>query len=74
MTDAIADNNKRRGRGRPPVNSTFIGVRVPPDLMSAVDAWIVEQRDRIPPEELSRPEALRRLAAEALIGMGLLKP
>jgi len=72
MMTSISDDRKKRGR--PPVGSVHVGVRVPPDLLNAVDTWIAEQRDRIPPEELSRPEALRRLAAEALIGMGLLRP
>jgi hypothetical protein len=45
-------------------------VRVQPDLLAAVDAFIL---DRIPyGESLSRPEAVRRLTAEALQSMGLL--
>lgn len=73
MTDAILDT-KKRGRGRPRVDSIQLSVRVQSDLLAAVDAWIGEQAERIPPEALSRPEAIRRLAAEALISMGLLKP
>ncbi|MEH6698302.1 MAG: hypothetical protein V7672_06360 [Brevundimonas sp.] len=55
--------------GRPPIGSTAVMVKVPPALMAAVDRFIVEERPGI-----SRPEALRILAAEALAGMGLLDP
>jgi hypothetical protein len=48
-------------------------VRIQPRLLAAIDTWIAEQADRIPPEELTRPEAVRRLTAEALIGMGLME-
>lgn len=49
-------------------------LRMDPALLGALDAWIAEQAENIPPEELSRPEAARRLIADGLIGMGLLKP
>lgn len=50
-------------------------VRLAPALLAAIDTWIAERAASISePEELSRPEALRRLAAEALTLMGLLKP
>jgi hypothetical protein len=51
----------RKRIGRPPVGSINIGVRVPPDELAAVDAWIAKQ-----PDKPSRPEALRRLAKIAL--------
>jgi hypothetical protein len=67
--------NVRKSRGRPPVNAKPITVRVPPELLAAVDAWIAERSASVgTPENLTRPEALRQLTAEALIGMGLLKP
>jgi hypothetical protein len=44
------------GRGR------TIGVRVHPDLDSALDAWIAQQPEPKP----SKPEAMRRLVWEAL--------
>jgi len=47
--------------GRPPVGSINIGVRVPPDELAAIDAWIAKQ-----PDKPLRPEALRRLAKIAL--------
>lgn len=55
------------------MDAIAVNVRVAPDLLAAVDVWIGE-RGRDFHETVSRPEALRRLAAEALIGMGLLKP
>lgn len=47
-----------------------MGVRVQPDLLADLDAWIAEQPDPKP----SRPEALRLLAADYLITMGIRKP
>jgi hypothetical protein len=58
-----------RKRGPRPKGATGLNVRVPPDLMLAVDQFIKEEAP-----EASRPEALRRLATEALIGKGMLKP
>jgi hypothetical protein len=67
-------SQKRRG---PPATGKGepILVRVQPELLAAVDTWIAERRASIAdPQALSRPEALRQLAAEALKTMGLLKP
>lgn len=63
MAETIFDNRKLRGRPR--VGSELIGVRVPPDQLAALDAWIAGHLAETG-EPLSRPEALRRLAAEAL--------
>jgi hypothetical protein len=60
MSVAISDNNKPK-RGRPAVNSLFVGVRLPPDQLAAVDAWAAGQDDKP-----SRPEAIRRLIAIAV--------
>jgi len=50
-------------------------VRLQPDLLAAVDTFIAETKAGVAaPEEITRPEAVRRLAAEALVKMGLLKP
>lgn len=46
---------KPTGKGEP------IMVRIQPELLDAIDAWISSQ-----PEKLSRPEAIRRLVAKAL--------
>jgi hypothetical protein len=56
----------KRKRGRPKGSrTTFIGrnvgLRLYPDLEAKVDAWIAQQD-----EELSRPEALRRLIERGL--------
>lgn len=58
----VSDNRKRIGR--PPVGSTFVGVRIPPDLLAQLDAWIDENG----PDErsMSRPEAIRLLLSDAL--------
>lgn len=66
----VSDNRKKIGRPR--VGSTHVGVRVPPDLLADIDAFIAARR-RLG-DDLSRPEALRVLAAEALVKMGLRKP
>ena len=59
-------------RGPKPKGAVGLMVRTGPELLAAMDAWIAERRDHFH-EELSRPEAMRRLAAEALAAMGLLK-
>lgn len=52
----------RRKAGRPPVNATPVTVRIPPDQLAAVDAWIAAQ----PEPKLTRPEAIRRLVERGL--------
>jgi hypothetical protein len=42
---------------------TMVGVRLQPDQLAAVDAWIKHQ-----PDTLSRPEAVRRLIELGLKG------
>lgn len=44
-------------------------VRVQPDLLADLDAWIAEQPEPKP----SRPDAMRRLVSDYLITMGLRK-
>ncbi|VWX56722.1 conserved hypothetical protein [Sphingorhabdus sp. 109] len=61
MVTSINDTRKKRGRGRPRVDATQLAVRVPPELLAKLDAWISHQE-----EAISRPEALRRLAVLAL--------
>ena len=48
-------------RGRPRIDATPVNTRFPPDELSELDAWISRQD-----EELSRPEAVRRLVKAAL--------
>jgi hypothetical protein len=45
---------------------------LPDDLRTAVELWILERRAF--GERLAVAEAVQRLAAEALMGMGLLTP
>lgn len=56
--------------GRPRVDAVPLSVRVPPDLLADLDAWIAEQPDPKP----SRPDAMRRLVSDYLITMGIRKP
>jgi hypothetical protein len=54
--------NKRRGR---PAGRDFtVGVRMQPDQLTALDAWIARQ----PEPQPSRPEAIRHLAQMSLAG------
>lgn len=53
--------NVRKSRGRPSVNATPLTVRVPPDQLAALDAWIAAQGGT-----MSRPEAMRALMALGL--------
>lgn len=45
-----------------------------PEALAALDRWIAEQAQQSPPRILTRQQALEYLAADALIGMGLLRP
>ncbi len=62
--------NIGKSRGRPALGATPVTVRIHPDLLAAVDAFILERVSY--GESLTRPEAVRRLTAEALQKMGLL--
>jgi len=55
-----------RKRGRPPVGATGLHLRLPPDLLAALDAWI----ERCSEPRPSRPEAIRQILAGALGGHG----
>ena len=44
---------KRKSRGRPPTGATPVLVRVPPEILEAVDRWIMKQ-----PEPQSRPQGI----------------
>lgn len=61
--------------GRPRIDAVPLSVRVPPNLLRALDDWIAEDAQSIVvARPMTRPEALRRLAADALIAMGKLEP
>ena len=56
----ITDTGKKRGRPR--TGAVGIHVKLPPDQLAAVDAWIA----RHPEANISRPEAIRQILAGAL--------
>ena len=58
----------RKSRGRPKVGATHVGVRIPPDQLQPLDAWIADQPDPKP----SRPEAIREALSEHLKAKGYL--
>src|SRR5436305_6771505 len=61
---SIADNRKKRGRGRPPTGiGSPVGLRLYPDLEKRIDEWRRKQ-----PDQPGRPEAIRRLLELALTG------
>ena len=59
---------KRRGPA-PTGKGTLIGVRLQPDLLSALDRFIAEEHP-----DTSRPEALRIAFRDWAFGHGYLKP
>ena len=50
----IDSSYDRKARGRPRIDATLVGVRMPPDLLNALDRFANEDE-----RSLSRPEALR---------------
>lgn len=58
---------KKRGPA-PTGKGVQVQVRLQPDLLAALDAWIAEQPEPKP----SRPEAIRYALRDWLIGMGML--
>lgn len=63
MAASISDTQKKRGRGRPSTGGQMPGVmvRLPPDQLAELDAWIAKQG-----QPVSRPEAIRLFLAEGL--------
>ena len=59
---ASISSTEKRSRGRPRTNPAAQHFTMPRDLSDALDAWIAAQPEPRP----SRPEAIRRLLAEAL--------
>jgi len=53
MASSISDTSNRRGPG--------VMVRMPPDQLAALDAFIAKQ-----PKKVSRPEAIRAFVATGL--------
>ncbi len=54
-----SNSRESKGRGRPRVDATPIGLRLPPDLLAILDAFIAKDRPG-----MSRPAALRHIFRE----------
>lgn len=67
MHTSMTDINNSK-RGRPMAHTTAVLVRVPPDLIEALDRFIAESDPG-----MSRPEALRFAFRDWAIGHGLLE-
>ncbi len=52
----------------PGVGSVHVGVRIPPEQLDALDAWLAAQPEPRP----SRPEAIRLALKDWLTGLGYL--
>jgi hypothetical protein len=62
MSGSTEDNtNLSKRKPRPKQTGTFVGTRIQPELLKLLDDWRREQ-----PDVPTRPEALRRLAEQAL--------
>jgi hypothetical protein len=61
MAASISNIRKKRGRGRPKVGAVPVMVRLLPEQATSLDDWREKQIDRP-----GRPEAIRRLIAQAL--------
>ncbi len=68
MEAAIASARKS-SRGRPRIDATPVNVRLPPEQLAPLDAWISDQPDPKP----TRPEAVRHVLADWLTGQGYLR-
>lgn len=55
-------DNVKKSRGRPPVESEALTVRIHRKQLVALDSWIAKQ----PEPQPTRPEAIRRLLEKAL--------
>ncbi|MCJ2065053.1 ribbon-helix-helix domain-containing protein [Methylobacterium sp. J-088] len=51
------------------MGATHVGVRIPPDQLQPLDAWIYAQPEPRP----SRPEAIRHALADWLTGQGFVR-
>jgi hypothetical protein len=57
MAKSIVSNIRKKTIGRPRVDAMPVMVRIPPDELALLDAWIKAK----PVPKPSRPEAIRRL-------------
>jgi hypothetical protein len=69
MAKSIRVNTKsRRGRPRTTGKGTLVGIRLQTSELAPLDKWIENQEPRP-----TRPEAIRRVLRDWLMGTGLLK-
>jgi len=61
MGDQDTVLTKKRKGPAPTGKGTLVGVRLQPDQLAALDAWIAKQ-----PEPMTRPEAVRRVLAKGM--------
>lgn len=64
-----AIDDVKKSRGRPPVDTQAVTVRIERSALAALDAWIARQ-----PDAPSRPEAIRRLIEAGLRAEAEAKP
>ena len=69
MKPSIPASTKKRGRPKTTGPGLQVVVRLQPDLLAALDRFIADDGSIA-----SRPEAVRILLADSLIGLGHLKP
>lgn len=62
-------NPTKKSRGRPPVDSEQINLRIQRSDLEGLDAFALSEDDKP-----GRPEAIRRILRDWLIGNGYLKP
>lgn len=62
-------NPTKKSRGRPPVDSEQINLRIQRPDLEAIDAFAADADEG----KLGRPEAIRRILRDWLIGHGYLK-
>ena len=62
------DAGKKSRRGRPRVDTEEVGTRFPRDTLVGLDTYIAAQ----PEPQPGRPEAIRLLVRDSLIGLGYL--
>lgn len=70
MGRSTINPSKKSRRGRPPVDSEQVNVRLQRPLLHALDLY----KESECPKGTSRPEALRRAFADWAVSMGLLPP
>lgn len=67
MSSSTINPNKNSRRGRPPVDSEQIGIRLTRDLIDGIEAY---QRDE--PDAVPKTEAIRRIIRDWLQSKGYL--